>query len=58
MGTFTVFNGRDGQFYFNLRADNGEIIAASEAYASNQGAENGIDSVRRNAPTAKVVDKT
>jgi uncharacterized protein YegP (UPF0339 family) len=41
-----------------LKAGNGEIIAVSEAYESKAGALNGIDSVRRNAVDAEVVDQT
>ncbi len=58
MGEFTLFKGKDDQYYFNLKADNGEIIAQSEGYTSKQSAENGIASVRSNAPTASVDDQT
>ena len=58
MGKFTLFKGKDDQYYFNLKADNGEIIAQSEGYTSKQSAENGIASVRSNAPTASVDDQT
>lgn len=58
MGTFTLFKGKDDQYYFNLKADNGEIIAQSEGYTSKQSAENGIASVRSNAPAASVDDQT
>lgn len=47
-----------GQFHFNLKAGNGEIIATSEMYESKASAENGIESVRKNAPVAEVVDLT
>ena len=49
-GKFTLFKGSDGQFYFNLKAPNGEIIGRSEGYTSKQGALNGIDAVRQNSP--------
>ena len=55
---FQIFEGRDGQFYFRLRAANGEIIAQSEGYTSKEGAENGIASVKENAPIAPVEDLT
>lgn len=42
----------------HLKAANGEIIAASQAYDTKAGAEKGIESVRTNAPAAKVVDLT
>ncbi|WP_147195428.1 YegP family protein [Pantoea sp. MBD-2R] len=48
----------DQPWYFVLVASNHEIIATSEMYASKQGAENGIKSVRSNAPSQDVRDKT
>ncbi|WP_378174255.1 YegP family protein [Aquimarina sp. SS2-1] len=48
----------NGEFQFNLRAGNGEIIATSEGYASKQGCKNGIDSVIKNAPIAEIEDLT
>lgn len=47
---FQVFTGRDGQFYFRLRGGSGEIILASEGYTSKAGCQNGIRSVKENAP--------
>ena len=38
------------QFMFNLKAGNGEIILTSELYKQKSSAENGIESVRKNAP--------
>ena len=46
------------QFMFNLQASNGEVIATSERYTSRQSAKAGIESVRVNAPTAPVDDRT
>ena len=48
----------DGQYYFVLKAANGEIIGTSERYTTKQVMENGISSVKSNAPTATVVDLT
>ena len=47
-----------GQPYFVLKAGNGEIIGKSEMYSSTAGTENGIASVKRNAPDAQVEDLT
>jgi uncharacterized protein YegP (UPF0339 family) len=47
-GKFETFTGRDGQFYFHLLAGNGEKVLQSEGYASKQGAEDGITTVRFN----------
>lgn len=49
---------KNGKFYFNLKATNGQIIGTSEMYASEAGKNNGIASVQKNAPTANVVDLT
>ena len=43
--------------YFNLKAANGQIIGTSQMYESVQGMENGIDSVKRNAPDAEVIEE-
>jgi uncharacterized protein YegP (UPF0339 family) len=56
-GKFVLKKSGD-QFMFNLKAANGEIIATSERYEHKQGALNGIESVRTNAPTATVDDQT
>ena len=50
MAKFQIFNGKDGDFYFRLRANNGEPILASEGYENKAAAENGIQSARDNAP--------
>ena len=44
----------NGKHYFNLKASNGQIIGTSEMYESSSGMENGIASVKTNAPTATV----
>jgi uncharacterized protein YegP (UPF0339 family) len=48
-GTFEVKDAAGGQFMFNLKAANGEIIFTSETYVAKAGATNGIASVRVNA---------
>lgn len=45
-----------GQPFFTLKAGNGESIGRSETYSSTSAMENGIESVKKNAPTAEVVD--
>ena len=39
-----------GQYRFNLKAGNGEIILSSEAYTTKSAAEEGIASVRTHGP--------
>jgi uncharacterized protein YegP (UPF0339 family)/uncharacterized surface protein with fasciclin (FAS1) repeats len=51
------FNAPD-RYRFHLKAANGQIIAVSQSYLSKQAAENGIASVKTNAPKAKVIDQT
>lgn len=48
----------NGKFYFNLTATNGQTIGSSQMYADEAGRDNGIDSVKTNAPEAEVVDET
>ena len=55
---FEINKSTDGQFYFTLKAVNNEIIATSEMYTTKQNCQNGIDSVKTNAPNAEVVDTT
>lgn len=46
----------NGKPFFNLKAKNGEVIGTSEMYESESARENGIDSVKKNAPEATVED--
>lgn len=48
-GRFQVFRGKDGQYYFRLRDEQGEIILASEGYTTRTNSLNGILSVKKNA---------
>ena len=54
---FEVYVDKAGEFRFRLKARNGEIIAISEGYKTKDACENGIDSVRRNAPEAEIVEE-
>ena len=49
-GTFDLKKASSGQFHFNLKAGNGEIILTSEMYEAKASAESGIASVRTNSP--------
>jgi uncharacterized protein YegP (UPF0339 family) len=53
---FEIYKDASGRFRWRLKAPNGEIIAASEAYESKDGCKNGINSVKTNAPKAEIVD--
>jgi uncharacterized protein YegP (UPF0339 family) len=54
---FELYQDKGGQFRFRLKARNGEIVATSEAYTTKPACENGIASVRKNAPEAPVVEE-
>lgn len=49
---------KNGKWFFNLKATNGQIIGTSEMYESEKNRENGIASVKKNAPDAKEDDLT
>jgi hypothetical protein len=53
---FEWFKDKAGKFRFRLLAANGEIIAVSEGYSSKEACVNGIESVKKNAPIAKLVE--
>ena len=52
-GKFVLKKASDGQFYFQLKASNGETILKSEMYAAKPSATNGIASVKKHAPDDK-----
>ena len=54
---FEMYQDKAGEYRFRLKARNGEIIAVSEGYTAKASCLNGIDSVRRNAPEAEVVEE-
>ena len=43
---------------FDLRAANGQVVLTSEVYRTEAACRKGIESVRKNAPAAKVEDQT
>ena len=49
---------KNGEPFFNLKASNGQVIGTSETYSSASAMENGIASVKNNAPSASVDDQT
>lgn len=48
---------KNGKPFFNLKASNGQVIGASQMYASETTMKNGIASVMKNAPDAEVVEE-
>jgi uncharacterized protein YegP (UPF0339 family) len=57
-GKFELKKTSNGQFRFNLKASNGQVIATSESYKTKAAALNGIESVKKNAPEAPTDDQT
>jgi uncharacterized protein len=57
MGKFSTKTGADGQFYFNLKAGNGQVILGSEGYTTTTARDNGIASVKKNAADAANFEK-
>ena len=57
MGKFVVRQVKTG-IMFNLKANNGQVIATSEIYNSDAACRNGIESVRKNAPIAPIENQT
>jgi uncharacterized protein YegP (UPF0339 family) len=47
---------KNGSPYFNLKAGNNQVIGSSEMYSSTRAMENGIESVKKNAPSAEIDD--
>ncbi|MBQ6949379.1 MAG: YegP family protein [Firmicutes bacterium] len=57
MGKFVVKKTNTG-VKFDLKATNGQVIATSEVYASDDACKKGIASVQKNAPVANIEDQT
>lgn len=57
MGKFVVRKTNTG-VKFDLKATNGQVIATSEVYSSEDACKKGIASVQKNAPAAAVEDQT
>ena len=53
---FEIYTDKAGEFRFRLKARNGEIILSSEGYKAKASCENGIESVRKNAPEAEIAE--
>ncbi len=57
-GRFETKTAKNGKHYFVIKASNGQVVGNSQMYAGAGGCANGIASVKKNAPKAKVVDTT
>lgn len=54
---FELYQDKAGQFRFRLKARNGKVIAVSEGYSAKASCERGIDSVKKNAADAQIVEE-
>lgn len=55
---FEVYKDKKGEFRFRLKASNGETIVTGEGYKAKAGCLNGIESIKKNAPDAEIVDNS
>ena len=55
-GKFEIFVDSSGEYRFRLKAPNGETIAASQGYTTKANCENGIESVKKFAPDAVIIE--
>lgn len=58
MPKFELWLDKAGEWRWNLKARNGQVIAVSEGYTTKQAAKNGIRSVRFNSLVARTVEVT
>ena len=54
---FEMYQDKAGEFRFRLKATNGQIIAVSEGYVAKASCENGIESVKKNAADAEIIEE-
>ena len=53
---FEIYLDKKGEYRFRLTATNGQIIAVGEGYKVKAGCLNGIESIKKNAPDAEIVE--
>ncbi len=54
---FEIYKDKAGEYRFRLKAANGEVIAVGEGYSSKNACLNGVESVKKNAPIAEIVEQ-
>ncbi|MEM6711275.1 MAG: YegP family protein [Pseudomonadota bacterium] len=57
-GKFEMYTDKRGETRFRMKAANGQVIGTSEMYESEASCDNGVASVPKNAPDAKMDDQT
>ncbi len=53
---FEWYADENGKYHFKMKAGNGQVIAVSEPYGSKASCISGIESVRKNARDAEIVE--
>jgi uncharacterized protein YegP (UPF0339 family) len=48
---------KNGEFYFNLKSTNGQVVGTSEMYKAKSSMESGIESVKTNAKLAEAEEE-
>ena len=54
---FEMYLDKAGEYRFRLKATNGQVIATSEGYKAEASCVNGIESVKKNAVDAEIVEE-
>jgi len=54
---FEIYTDKAGEFRFRLKATNGQVIAVSEGYKAMASCVNGVESVKKNAVDAEIVEE-
>ena len=54
---FELYQDKAGEYRFRLKATNGQVIAVSEGYVAKASCVNGIESVKKNAVDAQIVEE-
>ena len=54
---FEIYADKAGEFRFRLKATNGQVIAVSEGYVAMASCVNGVESVKKNAVEAAIVEE-
>lgn len=54
---FELYLDKAGKYRFRLKSTNGQVIAISEGYCAKSGCLNGIESVKKNAETAQIIEE-
>ena len=57
MGKFEITSRKNGEYQFNLKASNGQVILTSQGYATKANCLNGVESVKKNSQDEKRFEK-